>query len=111
MKSVLATTIAALACSTASATSGTPGSIYTSLSVNSINKILNTFLPIMSYYVIDDAIIPLPFEKETFFYSVHIDDLHVEHFAPGKINFGFLPGTNQLRFSLDGADLKFNIDG
>lgn len=88
-----------------------PGAISASLSVNTVNKVLNTFLPIMSYYMVDDAIIPLPFDKETFFYSVHIEDLHVEHFNTGKINFGFVPGTNKLKFSLDGADLKFNLDG
>ena len=111
MRSILATTIGALACTSVSATTGMPGAIGASISVNSVNKILNTFLPIMSYYMLEDAKIPLPFDKETFLYSVHIDDLHVEHANLGKINFGFVPETSNLRFKLDGANLKVSVDG
>src|SRR5438874_29646 len=105
MRSILATTIGALACNSASAAvTGMPGAIGASISVNSVNKILNTFIPIMSYYMLDDAKIPLPFDKETFFYSVHIDDLHIEQADLGKINFGFIPETSNLRFKMDGAN-------
>jgi len=89
-----------------------PGALAFSASVASLNNIANVFVPIMSYYTVENKDINIDYSTTGWFYKLEVDKVHID-----KVDFGdqksvqYLPDTNTIRVLFSGVNVNINVDG
>ena len=89
-----------------------PGALQSTVSVQSVNHILSTFVPILSYYMLNNKTMELNLEDSGFGYKVEIDDIHivsVDGWTTKDVE--FLPNSNTVRLLFSGINIQSYIDG
>jgi hypothetical protein len=84
-----------------------PGALTASVNATSINNLMSTFVPLLSYFVLNNSTYNLNLtESVPLLYTFHLDSIHlntVQGFTT-KI-FENVPGTNKLHVKLGGIDV------
>ena len=89
-----------------------PGALSFSASVASLNNIANVFVPIMSYYTVENKDINIDYSTSGWFYKLEVDKIHID-----KVDFGdqksvqYLPDTNTIRVLFSGVNVNLDVDG
>lgn len=88
-----------------------PGAIAASLSIPSINNIMNTFVPTLAYYMVDNKTLELNLHEKGILYSLNIQDIHLNTVDFNTKSIGFLHNTSTIRVELSGVNVNMNVDG
>lgn len=73
---------------------------------------IQTFIPILSYYMLKDKTIDIDFHDSSFLYKLDLDTILIDEvtgFTEKK--FEMIPGTNKLHIHIAGIDASFQING
>ena len=89
----------------------TPGSIGMVLNTTSVNHVVSSLIPIISYYVLNNQTYQLNLTKSGYLYKFTFDTLHINtvNGFTTKI-FEEIPGTDQIHVKLGGINASVNID-
>lgn len=89
-----------------------PGSISASISVPSIQNIATVFVPILSYYMINNKTLDIGYVESSFLYKLDIESIHINTFDGfDQKQVAFIPGTNTLRVLFSGININMDIEG
>jgi len=113
MMKIASALLVLLAVSTAQHTAN-PGAISASLNVTSIEHIMQTFFPLLSYYMVQNKTMDINYKQSGWFYDMDIKTVHVDKvkgWSPTGIDFEFKQDSDTLKFLLKGIDLDLVIDG
>jgi hypothetical protein len=89
-----------------------PGAISASVSVPSLNNIANVFVPILSYYMINNKTIDVNYVETALAYKLEIDQIHIDTFDGfTQKSVAFIPGTNTVRVLFSGININMDIMG
>lgn len=89
-----------------------PGAISSTLRISSVNNILSTFVPILSYYILNNKTMTLDFEESGFGYKIDIDSIHLNTVDGWKVkDIEFLDDKNTVRVHYSGINVNSQIDG
>ena len=89
-----------------------PGSITVSASVNSINNIANTFVPILSYYIVNNKTMHVGYSSTGWFYTLVVKDVHIDTVEFGEQKeVSYHPENNTVRVLFSGINANVQIDG
>jgi hypothetical protein len=89
-----------------------PGAISASISVPSIQNIANVFVPILSYYMINNKTHDIGYVESSVLYKLDIESVHINTFDGfEQKEVAFLPGTNTLRVLFSGININMDIEG
>ena len=105
-----------LVCLLAMASMGTtqqalPGSMEVTLSVTSINNIVELIAAILPQYVANNKTLPINFNTSGFGYSIIINDIHFNTLVINNRSIGFIPGTKTVRARFSGINLDSTLEG
>lgn len=98
--------------SLASSQAATPGALSSTVSITSINNIVNTFVPILSYYVLENKTMMFNIEEKGIGYKVDLNDIHIDSVSGWTVKeVEFLPGKDMVRFLLSGININMQVNG
>jgi hypothetical protein len=108
----LAATAVAVMLPTASNVAPTPGALSMSLNTTSINNLMQTFVPILSYYMLNNKTIETDIHESSILYTFDLDQVHIDT-VTGFTTKKFEPvaGTDKIQVTLGGIDLSMDVDG
>ena len=89
-----------------------PGALSMSLNTTSINNMLQTFIPILSYYMLNNKTIELDIHESSLLYTFDLKEIHldtVEGFTTK--DFKEIEGTDKIQVHLGGIDVSMDITG
>lgn len=72
---------------------------------------MQTFLPIISYYQLNNNTFNVGYSHGDFFYQFNVDDFTVETINFGDKIFEMEPGSTTLHLRLSGIDLQSRVNG
>jgi hypothetical protein len=88
-----------------------PGAIQASVNATSISNIMQTFVPIMAYFALNNHTFDIDVHEKSWLYSFDFNSMHIIE-AGGfttKI-FEYLPGTDILHVQIGGVNVSSTID-
>ena len=89
-----------------------PGALTVSVNTTSIQALLGTFIPIMSYYTLNNHTFVLDYEEKKVLYSLKLKDIHINTVTGFKEKiFEEIPGTDKVHFRLGGIDVDMDVNG
>lgn len=88
-----------------------PGSIQASVNATSISNIMQTFVPILSYFVLNNHTFDIGLEKKSALYDFKFDSLHIIE-ATGFTEkvFEYIPGTDIVHVRIGGVNVSTLLD-
>ena len=89
-----------------------PGALEAELNTTSINNIMQTFVPLLSYFVLNNQTFNLNITEEVpVLYTFTLDNIHINTVGgfTTKI-FENVPGTNKLHVKLGGIDVDCDVN-
>lgn len=81
------------------------------INTTSANNMLQTFVPILGYFMLNDHDFNVSYHSGGFFYKINIDDLHVDTVDFGDKIFEMEPGSDKLHLKMSGINASFHITG
>ena len=81
------------------------------VNTTSVNNMLQTFVPILGYFMLNDHDFNLSYHSGGFFYSINLDDLHVDTVDFGDKIFEMEPGSDKLLLKMSGINASLHITG
>jgi hypothetical protein len=89
-----------------------PGAITSTVSIASINNIVNTFVPILSYYMLDNKTMNFHIEEKGIGYKVDLEGIHIDTVDGWTVKeVEFLPGKDMVRFLFSGININMQVNG
>jgi hypothetical protein len=88
-----------------------PGAIQASVNATSISNIMQTFVPIMAYFTLNNHTFDLDIHKSSWLYSFDFNQMHIieaSGFTTKK--FEYIPGTDILHIQIGGVNVSSTID-
>jgi hypothetical protein len=83
-----------------------------SLNTTSVNNMLQTFIPILSYYMLNNKTIELDIHESTLLYKFDLQEIHLDGVEGFRtIEFKEIPDTNKIQVHLGGVDVFMGITG
>lgn len=88
-----------------------PGAMTLSVNTTSINNIIQTFVPIMAYFALNNHTFDLNIVKKNFFYEFDLKSIHVDT-ASGftEKKFEYIPGTDKIHAHIGGVNITTLVD-
>jgi hypothetical protein len=88
-----------------------PGALALSVNTTSVNNLIQTFVPIMAYFSLQNHTFDIGLVKKTFFYEFDLKDIHVST-ATGftEKQFAYVPGTDKIHARIGGVNLTTLVD-
>jgi len=88
-----------------------PGSIQASVNATSISNIMQTFVPIMAYFALNNHTFDLDIHESNFLYSFDFNSMHIIE-ASGFTTkvFEYVPGTDIVHVKIGGVNVSTLID-
>lgn len=93
-------------------TASQAGALEMYVNTTSINNMIQVFVPILSYYMLNNKTFNVDYHSKSFFYDLNLDSMHintVEGFTTKK--FEMMPGTDKLNCKLGGIDADLDLNG
>lgn len=89
-----------------------PGALDLYLNATSINNLMQTFVPILSYYMLNNKTFTPDIHQSTILYSLDLDKIVLNN-ATGFTTKEFkqLPGTDKINVKFGGVDVQMDLDG
>lgn len=73
---------------------------------------LQTFIPILSYNIINNKTFNIDYHSKSFFYKLDMNDIHVKTVTGfNPIKFEMVPGTNKIHCHVGGIDADLDLNG
>ena len=89
-----------------------PGALSMYLNTTSINNVMATFVPIMSYYALNNKTIPMDVHEKNFLYTLDLSQVHINTVSGYTTKvFEEIPGTDKIHVKLGGIDIDMTVDG
>jgi len=114
---VFASTLAVMAVSAvllseSEAVSPQPGALSVSLNTTSINNIMQTFVPILSYYMLNNKTINTDIHESNILYKFDLDSVHIVEVTGYTTKlFEQIPGTSKVHVQLGGINTTVDVNG
>ena len=89
-----------------------PGALELYLNTTSINNMMQTFVPILSYYMLNNKTYELDIHQSTILYSFDLDKILLNNatgFTTKEIS--NIPGTDKVHVKIGGVDVQMDLDG
>lgn len=89
----------------------TPGAISASLNTTSINNIMQTFVPILAYFQLNNQTFDINYEMKSTLYTFDLKSIHlitVSGFT--EKSFKYIDGTDKIEVRIGGIDVNMDID-
>jgi len=89
-----------------------PGALSMSLNTTSINNVMQTFVPILSYYMLNNKTIETDIHESSLLYKFDLDSIHldtVDGFTT-KV-FEEVPGTDKIFCHIGGVNVSMDLNG
>ena len=88
-----------------------PGALTLSVNTTSVNNLIQTFVPIMAYFSLQNQTFNIDLVKKNFFYEFDLKDIHVNT-ATGftEKKFEYVPGTDKIHAHIGGVNLTTLVD-
>jgi hypothetical protein len=84
-----------------------PGALSMSLNTTSINNLMNTFVPILAYFVLNNSTFNISETISGCGYKLDVESLHIIEASGFTVKeFTNVPGTNQLHVKIGGVDVS-----
>jgi hypothetical protein len=82
------------------------------LNTTSIENILGTFVPLLSFFLLTNRTVPLDYHHKNLFYKLDVEQIEILDLSgfTEKV-FEMEPGTDKLHIKYSGIDLSMTIDG
>jgi len=104
-------TLLALAC-VASAVTAESGSLTGYLSIESVNNMMGTFVPLIAYYALQNKTVPTKIHKVGVGYTIDLQDIHLDSVSGFDTkSMEFINGTNQVKVTLSNIQVNGRVDG
>ena len=89
-----------------------PGAIELSLNATSINNVMQTFVPILAYYGLNNQTFNINQTYKGFGYKLVLNDVHIVE-ATGFTTKSFknIEGTDKIHVTIGGVDISMDVDG
>lgn len=89
-----------------------PGALDLYLNTTSINNMMQTFVPILSYYMLNNKTYKPDIHQSTILYSFDLDTILLNNatgFTTKEIS--NIPGTDKVHVKIGGVDVQMDLDG
>lgn len=88
-----------------------PGAIQGSVNATSISNLMQTFVPIMAYFTLNNHTFPLDIHAKNALFSFDFTDMHIIQ-ATGFTEkvFEYIPGTDTVHVRIGGVNVSSTID-
>jgi len=89
-----------------------PGAFELSLNATSINNVMQTFVPILAYYALNNQTFNVNETYKGFGYKLVLNDVHIVE-ASGFTTKSFknIEGTDKVHVTIGGVDISMDVDG
>jgi hypothetical protein len=92
-------------------TAAQAGAFELYMNTTSLNNMVQTLVPILSYYMINNKTIDLDYHSKTFWYKLDMDYIHIDTVNYGPKSFEMEPGTDKLKLAFSGVDIEMQVSG
>lgn len=93
-------------------TAAQAGALELYFNTTSINNMLQSFIPILSYYVLQNQTFNVDYHSKSFFYKLDLDSVHVDQVTGfTEKTFEMEPGTDILHCKIGGIDVDVELNG
>ena len=88
-----------------------PGALSMSLNSTSIQNILNTFIPIMAYFAVNNKTIEIDEKISGFGYKLDLESIHIIEAKGFTVKeFSNIPGTDLVHVKVGGVDITTSVN-
>ena len=88
------------------------GALSMYVNTTSVNNMMQIFVPILSYYILQNQTFVTNVTESSLFYKLTLDSIHVESVKGfTEKSFVMIPGTDKVRCVLSGIDATVDLDG
>jgi len=88
-----------------------PGSLKMSVSVPSMNNIMNLMAAMLPRYMVDNKTINIDYKDRGSFYGFKLDYIHIDDFVLGENSLQFIDGTDTVRVNIKGIEGNCTVQG
>ena len=93
-------------------TASQAGALDLYLNTTSINNMIQPFVPILSYFVLNNSTWNIDYHSKSLLYNLDLNDIHfitVDGWT--EKSFEMIPGSERLRIKLGGIDAQVEVNG
>ena len=89
-----------------------PGALDIYLNTTSISNLMQTFVPLLGYFALNNKTFETNIHESTIFYELDLESIHIETISGFQnIEFEYLEGTDKLHVHMDGIQGSVLLNG